>query len=242
MGRRIFSYDYEMFVRDPFRFGSTNRSLRKRFANMLVQEKDEIRMNMDLAYHIWRVTKNATPLPKIRLIFRDRIDAFNRRFGLKSGGAPNPVQVDGHGVVSYREDTDHRTIDLIKLCDVPTRPYPNVWEFPKGICKAGENEKLCALREFEEEVGGNPARIQFLETSSTKLAEKFYGTDRTLYEYLYFPSVYNGELTGGDGELVRVAVYPIYMIAALSGPKSPRYKCIQYFLKKYGRLINAALL
>jgi predicted NUDIX family NTP pyrophosphohydrolase len=43
-----------------------------------------------------------------------------------------------------------------------------VWTIPKGEPQAGEDARLCALREFEEETGMRPKALQFVDLGTVR--------------------------------------------------------------------------
>jgi 8-oxo-dGTP pyrophosphatase MutT (NUDIX family) len=229
MGRRVFSYDYETFVRDPLAFNGKPKKLRRLFSNMLQSEKDELLLNMDLAHHIWRVTRNRPYSPeKIRRMYKPLIDAFNDHFGLSPAGEPAIEKMDGQ-IVAH-----HKTRNLAKLCHIASKKNVNVWEFPKGSLSPRAPMEApidCAIREFVEETGADRTKLKILELEP--IVERFFGTDGKYYTYTYFPAIYGGsKIDGlGDGELMELAIYPITDILEKMNYDSVRSKCLLAFMK-----------
>ncbi len=48
---------------------------------------------------------------------------------------------------------DLRQILLLLRDDIPTIPYPNMWDIPGGHVEKGETPELCIKREMKEEMG-----------------------------------------------------------------------------------------
>ena len=64
------------------------------------------------------------------------------------------------------------------------------WEFPKGRRNYKEKDLECALREFEEETGINPSKIQIIE-NVLPFEEIFIGTNHKSYKHKYFLAYMN---------------------------------------------------
>ena len=62
------------------------------------------------------------------------------------------------------------------------------WGFPKGRKNSGENQIMCAVREFEEETHINRECIQVWDTPS--LTENFIGSDNRQYATVYYIAEY----------------------------------------------------
>jgi len=48
---------------------------------------------------------------------------------------------------------DRRHILLLLRDDIPTIPYPNMWDIPGGHVESNETPKECIVREMKEEMG-----------------------------------------------------------------------------------------
>ena len=91
------------------------------------------------------------------------------------------VRVAG-GVIMKEGENGEKLILLIKRAE--DDHYPNFWEFPRGKCDKGVNEKLipCAKREIKEECGLDVKLIKFIDKFSY-LADR--GTRKsTQYNFL----------------------------------------------------------
>ena len=62
------------------------------------------------------------------------------------------------------------------------------WGFPKGRKNSGENQIVCAVREFAEETNINPNSIQVWDSFS--LTENFIGSDDRQYATIYYIAEY----------------------------------------------------
>jgi len=75
------------------------------------------------------------------------------------------------GILLHRERDGAREVLLVH----PGGPYwarkdEGAWSIPKGECADGEDPRLCALREFEEELGlAPPAAAELRELGSVRL-------------------------------------------------------------------------
>jgi len=75
------------------------------------------------------------------------------------------------GILLHREREGAREVLLVH----PGGPYwarkdEGAWSIPKGECADGEDPRLCALREFEEELGvAPPAAAELRELGSVRL-------------------------------------------------------------------------
>ena len=75
------------------------------------------------------------------------------------------------GILLHRERDGAREVLLVH----PGGPYwarkdDGAWSIPKGECADGEDPRLCALREFEEELGvAPPAAAELRELGSVRL-------------------------------------------------------------------------
>jgi 8-oxo-dGTP pyrophosphatase MutT (NUDIX family) len=66
------------------------------------------------------------------------------------------------------------------------------WGFPKGRRNVNENDICCALREFKEETGYNPKKLQ-LCLDMKPLEEVFSGTNKKRYKHVYYIAKFNGD-------------------------------------------------
>ena len=73
------------------------------------------------------------------------------------------------GLLLYRLATGRPEVLLIH----PGGPFwakrdQGAWSIPKGECEPGEDPRACALREFEEELGGPPGAGELITLGTVK--------------------------------------------------------------------------
>ena len=73
------------------------------------------------------------------------------------------------GILLHRRRNGTREVLLVH----PGGPFwakrdAGAWSIPKGECEEGEDERACALREFEEELGTPPPADALVELGSVK--------------------------------------------------------------------------
>lgn len=67
----------------------------------------------------------------------------------------------------------------------PTSWEETEWEFPKGRKSFQERDQMCALREFEEETGIPPSKLQLL-SNVVPIEETYTGTNGKAYRSRYY--------------------------------------------------------
>ncbi len=66
---------------------------------------------------------------------------------------------------------DRRQILLLLRDDIPTIPYPNMWDLPGGHVESNETSEECIVREMEEEMGLEISGFQLF--SVTEFDDRF---------------------------------------------------------------------
>ena len=76
------------------------------------------------------------------------------------------------------------TLDTL-LSEVTTNYLESEWEFPKGRRNTGEGNKMCAIREFQEETGYQPDDYSLL-LNVMPFEEEYMGENRIKYKHIYY--------------------------------------------------------
>jgi ADP-ribose pyrophosphatase YjhB (NUDIX family) len=102
------------------------------------------------------------------------------------------------------------------------------WGFPKGRRNINEPNIKCALREFREETGVDPASIT-LSTSLKPVDEVFAGCNMLRYRHEYYIARYNGvrdEAHGDHSEGTQIDVVP--MLPAAAHKQAHEISCVAW--------------
>tara|TARA_B100001248_G_C27389930_1_gene461789 strand:- start:1553 stop:2365 length:813 start_codon:yes stop_codon:yes gene_type:complete len=108
------------------------------------------------------------------------------------------------------ESGDIKLYDIIKLSN--TNYTEQEWGFPKGKREKDENDKNCAIREFEEET--NLRKEQYNILNLKPIIEDFMGTDNRKYRNIYYIAEYldNNESMSLDNKFQKIEISAIRLM------------------------------
>ena len=166
MVERKDSLSYIEFMRGKYKSIYDTKYIKLLFSRFSKKELNDINeYEFDVLWkNLWIHTETINP--RIKKEYRKSKSEFNK---LKEG---------------YLKDGNK--INIKYLVDAITDPYlTNEWEIPKGRRKMHENNRCCAIREFEEETN--------VESSSYKLykniipiIEEYIGINNVRYKHVYY--------------------------------------------------------
>lgn len=102
----------------------------------------------------------------VKTIFKGKVVTLNLETVTLPNGATVELEVVRHpGAAAIVPMKDERTVILIRQFRLAAGGY--IYEIPAGKLHSGEDPRLCAERELEEEIGYRAGKIERLETFFT---------------------------------------------------------------------------
>ena len=166
MVERKDSISYIEFIRGKYKSIYNYEYLNLLFSRISNYEKEKLKINdfEKLWKDLWIHTETINN--RIKREYSKSIESFNI---LRKG-------------VSYKKKkyTIHSLINEIK-----TNYKDNEWEIPKGRRKKYENNKDCAIREFNEETNINKDQYNLIN-NIIPLSEEYVGINNVRYKHIYY--------------------------------------------------------
>lgn len=176
MVQRKDSLSYVEFLRGKYNLDHCGYIM-KLFSNMTEYERDQIDKH-DFVY-LWKELWQSDDCKSFQKEFKEYTDAKNKFEKLK----------EGINIKSKKSDTYFFDIKFI-LENTPCNLKEPEWGFPKGRRNINEDNVICAIREFKEETGINPANIMLL-ANCKPFEELFSGSNNVMYKHIYYLATCN---------------------------------------------------
>ena len=158
MIQRKDSLAFVEFVRGKYSIDDISY-LRKTLSNMTVRERDQLGIDFD---DLWKLVWGELPIRSHKHDYENSKE-------------------------KYTIIRDNGLLALL-LSETKSEFMEPEWGFPKGRRNPGEEDMLCAMREFYEETGLNKHSYTLVKNMEP-LEESFFGSNRVHYSHKYYLSI-----------------------------------------------------
>jgi 8-oxo-dGTP pyrophosphatase MutT (NUDIX family) len=131
--------------------------------------------------HLQRLVNCLTNSEKQRLLTQTHAELWRNMWGEGRSGTRSEEKTAAQCLTQLRESG----LLTEALAASPTSWEQTEWEFPKGRKAYQERDQACALREFGEETGISPEKLQVI-SNIVPIEETYTGTNGKAYRHRYY--------------------------------------------------------